>query len=121
MLISYTANAWTTDKTFHKFLQIRTEGSRSTCWRELLQEKGLETAPERNCSTGHSVAPSARALAHLRSSDDHRPIDVCRGQVLDGREVFVRCARRGVHDEVVDLSPVHVPKELLDHAWREIQ
>lgn len=60
-----------------------------------------------------------RAPAHLRRGDDHRPIDVCRGQVLDDREVLVRRPRRGVHNEVVNLSPVHVAEELLDHACKE--
>lgn len=56
------------------------------------------------------------ALAHLRGGDYHRPVDVRRGQVLDDREVLVRRPGRGVHDEVVNLSPVHVSEELLDHA-----
>lgn len=62
---------------------------------------------------------SIRAPAHLRSGDDHCPIDVCRGQVLNNREVLIRRPRRGVHNEVVHLSPVHVAEELLDHACEE--
>lgn len=57
-------------------------------------------------------------LTHLRGGEDHRPINVRRSQILDNREVFIRCAGWGVYNEVVDISPVYITEELLDHAWK---
>lgn len=78
----------------------------------MLQSPGSRAVGERD-------PPGWGALAHLRRGDDHRPIDVRCGQVLHGREVFVRRPGWGVHNEVVHLAPVHVSEELLDHACKE--
>lgn len=77
----------------------------------------LKTPLETRLSVpGGAVRTLLTTPAHLRGGDYHRPVDVRRGQVLDNREVFVRCPGRGVHNEEVNLSPVHVSEELLDHA-----
>lgn len=50
--------------------------------------------------------------------DNDGSIDVGGAQVLDNRQVFVRGARGRVHDEVIQVAPIHVPQELFDHPWR---
>mmetsp|Transcript_11234 Transcript_11234/g.32313 ORF Transcript_11234/g.32313 Transcript_11234/m.32313 type:complete len:206 (-) Transcript_11234:109-726(-) len=45
---------------------------------------------------------------------DDGPVNARPAQVLDDREVLVRCAGRCVHNEVVQRSPVHVRQKLLN-------
>lgn len=85
----------------------------------LICEQQMPGSQRQTSDAAESSASGPRAPAHLRRGDDHGPVEARRRQVLHGRQVFVRRAGRGVHDEVVQLSPVHVTEELLDHACRE--
>ena len=61
----------------------------------------------------HLGAPEGVAHRHfLRRGDDDRPAQV---NALHQRQLGVARARRQVYEEVVQLTPLHVPQELLDH------
>ena len=51
---------------------------------------------------------------HLRGSDDNSASYAHCTEVLHDGQVFIRCARRRIDDQVVDLTPVHIPKKLFD-------
>lgn len=52
----------------------------------------------------------------LWGCDEDGTIDAGVFEVLDDAEVLVRCAGRGVDDEIVDVAPVYVFEELGDEA-----
>ena len=52
----------------------------------------------------------------LRSGDDDGSVHTGGLEVLHDGDVLVRGARRGVDDEVIQRSPIHVREELLDQT-----
>jgi hypothetical protein len=111
-----------------KLISLRTSINDTSCIGQAkphISPAPAEKPKRTSCGKGTAAYPNyswsysqQAANTNLRGSDNYGTGDACGLEVLDGREVLIAGAGGRVNNHVVQVAPVHVLEELLDHACK---